>query len=467
MQEGSETMTRIRLRWAAALSLAMALPAAAVYGADPWWVIKPRSGVAAAPAASIGRPIPAASLGKPVPAPVAESGWNTPSAPVAETGWNVSLAPAPAAPPPTPAEGWDRRATPVNYDAAPDGALAPRLARGQPADPAPPGALAGPPPAPPPAPPLGDPGFSAGVAVDQPLHHPFCEGMRDWFNFGSRPSAGAGLFKSDHFCDDSLISPVTNPFFFEDPRALTEIKPLFMIQEAPKAHGGGNDEFFGVQGRLALTERLSLVINKLGFVSLNPDQANAGYDKKTGFAEVDFGPKFTFWRDENLRNAAAVGLTIEAPIGSKSVFQDTGTLGLDPYVTYGQSFGRSSFGSFDFIGEAGYNFAVDNKRAEFLHTSLHLDYDVLNAHRWYPLLEMNYFYYTKSGRNTTLNGFDGADLVNFGSSNLGNRNFLTIAPGLRYKLNENVIFGGAVEFPVTTQKELQDFRFTFDVIFRY
>ena len=453
-QEVSETMNRIRLRWAAALSLAMALPAAAVHGADPWWVVKPRPGAA---------PTPAASLGKPVPAPVVESGWNTPSAPVAEAGWNVPVTPAAIAPPLPSVQGWDARATPVSYDAG----LAPRIARGQPADPAPPGTLAGPPPAPPPAPPLGDPGFSAEAPVGQPLHHGFCEGIKDWFNFGSRPSAGAGLFKSDHFCDDSLISPVTNPFFFEDPRSLTEIKPLFMIQEAPKAHGGGNDEFFGIQGRLALTERFSLVINKLGFVSLNPDQANAGYDKKTGFAEINFGPKFTFWRDENLRNAAAVGLNIEAPIGSKSVFQDTGSLGLDPYVTYGQSFGRSSFGSFDFIGEAGYNFAVDNKRSEFLHTSLHLDYDVLNAHRWYPLLEMNYFYYTKSGRNTTLNGFDGADLVNFGSSNVGSRSFLTLAPGLRYKFNENIIVGGAVEFPVTSQKELEDFRFTFDVIFRY
>jgi hypothetical protein len=440
----------------------MALPAAAVHGADPWWVVKPRPGVAAAPAASIGRPIPAASLGKPVAAPIVETGWNPPPAPVAEAGWNAPTTPAPVASP-TPAEGWGGTATRVSYDAP----LAPRLARGQPADPPPPGALTGPPPVPPPAPPFADPGLGAGAPVDQPIHHPFCEGLKNCFNFGSRPSESSGLFKSDHFCDDSLISPVTNPFFFEDPRSLTEIKPLFLIQEAPKAHGGGNDEFYGLQGRLALTERLSLVINKLGIVSLNPDQANAGYDKKTGFAEVNFGPKFTFWRDENLRNAAAVGLNIEAPIGSKSVFQDTGTLGLDPYVTYGQSFGRSSVGSFDFIGEAGYNFAVDSKRSEFLHTSLHLDYDVLNAHRWYPLLEMNYFYYTKSGKNTTLNGFDGADLVNFGSTNVGARNFLTIAPGLRYKFNENIIAGGAVEFPLTGQKELQDFRVTLDVIFRY
>ncbi len=462
MQEVSETMTRIRLRWAAALSLAMALPAAAVHGADPWWVVKPRPGAAVAPAASIGRPIPAASLGKPVPAPVVESGWNPPPLPVVEAGWNTPATPAPVASQAA-AEGWGGQAAPVSYDAP----LAPRLARGQPADPPPPGALTGPPPVPPPAPPLGDPGLSAAVPVDQPIHHPFCEGLKNCFNFDSHPSEGGGLFKSDHLCDDGLISPVTNPFFFEDPRSLTEIKPLFIVQEAPEAHGGGNAEFFGVQGRLAITDRFSLVVNKLGFVSLNPSNADAGFDKKTGFAEIDFGPKFTFWRDENLRNAAAVGLTIQAPVGSGPAGQGVGTLGLDPYVTYGQSFGRSSFGAFDFVGEAGYNFAVDDRRSEFFHTSLHLDYDVLNAHRWYPLLEMNYFYYTKSGRNTTLDGFEGVDLANFGSTNVGGRNFLTLAPGLRYKFNEHVIAGGAVEFPLTGQKELQDFRVTLDVIFRY
>jgi hypothetical protein len=82
-------------------------------------------------------------------------------------------------------------------------------------------------------------------------------------------------------------------------------------------------------------------------------------------------------------------------------------------------------------------------------------------------VELNYFHYTKSGKNTTLNGFEGVDLVNFGSTNIGKRDFATIGPGLRYKFNEWITAGAAVEFPVTTQKELQDFRVTLDLIFRY
>jgi len=465
-------MTRRRLGWTAALCVALALPAAAVRGDDPWWVVKPRK--AAAPAApatavSLGRPVPLAALGRPVPAPEppwnpraapspAEQGWNVPTLPAAPTGWDTSPIVPPTLGPPT-AEA----VTPAGYDDTPGAFLEPRVARGQPPDPAPPGALVGPPP----TPPVADGGYNTGVAVDQPLHHPFLEGCQNWFNFGSKPSTcGSDWFKSDRFCDDALISPVTNPFFFEDPRSVTEIDPLLIVSKAPKSNGGGNVEFYGLQGRLALSQQWSIVINKLGFISLNPQTDVDGYHPSTGFAEFDVGPKFTFWRDENLRNVAAVGLNIEAPIGSKSVFQDTGTLGLDPYITYGQTFGRSSFGSFDFLGEAGYSFAADDKRSEFFHASAHIDYDVANLHRIYPLLEMNYFHYTRRGDDTDL-GFEGADLVNFGSSTVGKRDLLTIAPGARYKINEWASVGAAVEFALTQEKDLEQYRFTLDLTFRY
>src|SRR5262249_35254429 len=144
--------------------------------------------------------------------------------------------------------------------------LPPRAARGQPPDPGSPGALVGPPPVPPP----GDGNYNSGVDPTQPLHRPFFEGCRDWFNFGACSSQNDGWFKSDCFCQDSMISPVSNPFFFTDPRALTRIEPLFIFQTASRNARGGNSEFYGVQGSLALSERFSLELNKLGFVSLNP-----------------------------------------------------------------------------------------------------------------------------------------------------------------------------------------------------
>ena len=41
------------------------------------------------------------------------------------------------------------------------------------------------------------------------------------------------------------------------------------------------------------------------------------------------------------------------------------------------------------------------------------------------------------------------------------------APGVRYKFNEWASVGAAVEFPLTTEKDLEQYRFTLDLIFRY
>jgi len=82
-------------------------------------------------------------------------------------------------------------------------------------------------------------------------------------------------------------------------------------------------------------------------------------------------------------------------------------------------------------------------------------------------MELNYFYYTSGGKARDL-GFEGGDLVNFGSSSVGDHNDLDLAFGLRYKFSEHLQLGGAFEFPLTTaHNSINDFRVTVDVILRY
>src|SRR5262249_20128276 len=103
----------------------------------------------------------------------------------------------------------------------------------------PPATFSGPPPV------VDQPPFNSGVPVERPLNQGFWDQCRE-FVFGG---PGHKCFVSDH-AHDTLISPVTNPFLFEDPRALTEVKPIFIYQTAPSrnaAFGGGNSEFFGLQ----------------------------------------------------------------------------------------------------------------------------------------------------------------------------------------------------------------------------
>jgi hypothetical protein len=337
---------------------------------------------------------------------------------------------------------------------------------------APPSGSAWPPPPPGSAPVIiGDPGSGSGLPP--PPGESWWDKTKHVLGVDSGPIApcgGRSPFQSDH-AFDTFISPVTNPFHFVDPRALTEVRPIFLWQTSPSKNWvfrGGNAEFFGLQASVAFTERWSFIINKLGWVALQPnDNDPAGeFSDRVGFAEIDLGPQYTFYRDEGTGTLGALGLTFQIPAGSSKVFQDTGSLSLVPYITMGQSFCHSQYGSFNALGHFGYAFATDSKRSQYLNGSLHLDYDVLNLHRIYPLIELNWFYYAQSGNVRPL-GFEGEDLVNFGSTHVSGHNFADLAIGARFKCSEAVQFGLAAEWPITGTKDINDFRLTLDMIFRY
>ena len=125
------------------------------------------------------------------------------------------------------------------------------------------------------------------------------------------------------------------------------------------------------------------------------------------------------------------------------------------------------YGSFNFLAEAGYNFSVDNERSQYFQSSFHLDYDVANLHRFYPLIELNWFYLAKRGDTRDL-PFEGTDLVNFGSARCHEPRSGDAGFRRRYKYCEWLQFGTTVGFPLTgNQGFLTDWRITFDVIFRY
>lgn len=276
-----------------------------------------------------------------------------------------------------------------------------------------------------------------------------------------------GWFRSDHMFD-GFASPVTNPFLFEDPRSLTELRPIFIYQKIPSSQRdflGGNITFFGTQGRVAFTDRWSLVFSKLGGISLNPnDQSSFGSD--VGFAELWLGPKYTFYRGEETCSVAAAGLQFQLPIGSQDAFQNTGNLSLVPYVSYAQSFLRDfQYGSFNLMASTGYSFSTNRARTDYYYLSGHLDFDVANLHRFYPLMELNWILNTTNGQSVPI-GSEGRDLINFGSQAQG-KGLLTGAFGGRVKISEHAQLGGAFEFPLAGPRDLFRYRFTLDFILRY
>jgi hypothetical protein len=286
------------------------------------------------------------------------------------------------------------------------------------------------------------------------------QNIRNWCGNGH-------WFKSDpDFCN--LSSPITNPFLFEDPRSVTEIRPIFIFQTIPALNAnfnGGNAEFFGTQLRLAITDRFSLTINKLGVTWINPG-AGSAQPAGSGWSEVQLGPKFTFWRDPDRQIVAAAGLIFQIPDGSASAFQNTGSLSLVPYVTGAVNFLQGSWGSLNAMAALGYSFPTDSQRSAFFYNSWHLDWDIKNWHRVFPTLEMNWFVYTHSGNVNPVNA-EGLDLANMGSTAVGGMGNLSIAPGVRFKFGEHSQVGVAAEFPLVQGPVIQQFRLTVDFIWRY
>ncbi|VTT98384.1 signal peptide protein : Uncharacterized protein OS=Isosphaera pallida (strain ATCC 43644 / DSM 9630 / IS1B) GN=Isop_1318 PE=4 SV=1 [Gemmataceae bacterium] len=289
--------------------------------------------------------------------------------------------------------------------------------------------------------------------------------------FGDRIGEALGSctewFKSDH-AFDGFISPVTNPLLFEDPRALTEVRPIFMYQQIPGSQpdfNGGSVYYYGVQARLAVTDRLSFTFNKLAGITLSPGSASL-YDGGTGFGELWLGPKYTFIRNEDTGTLLAGGVQFQIPVGSSNVFQNTGNLSVVPYVTYGQNFGRDfKFGGFNALVGTGYSFSTDDVRSDYYYLSAHLDMDVLNKHKFYPLVELNWLYYTNNG-NGLPTGNEGRDLFNLGGQ-AKNSGLLTGAFGARYKITECAQVGAAFEFPLAGPRDMFQYRVTLDFILRY
>lgn len=277
--------------------------------------------------------------------------------------------------------------------------------------------------------------------------------------------ADDGLFFKGDDCFSNMISPVTNPHLFEDPRSLTELRPTFYYQKVPSGQPewrGGNIWYFGTSARIAINERWSVTLNKLGAVDVDPGVAKNEF----GFGEVHIGPKWTFWRDTDTETVAATGLIFQLPFGSSSVYQNTGTMSLVPYLSAGQQIADTKAGAINGLFTTGYSFSVNRDRSNFFYASGNVNFDWANRHRFYPLVEMNYFLYTTNGRERALVDFEARDVANLGSRGKGS-NLLTTAFGARYKINERAQIGAAYEFPFLGNRDLFRYRFTVDVIIRF
>lgn len=265
-----------------------------------------------------------------------------------------------------------------------------------------------------------------------------------------------GLFApSDGFVD--FISPMTNPVYFESPRTLTEARFIYIRHQVPIGAGGGTINLFALQLRAALSDRLSIIATKDGYLT----SSNALISD--GWANINAGLKYNLFADYERGALLSAAATYQMPTGSSRAFQANG----DGIFTMLLTGGLSSPSQLaHWISTSGFILPSNfTENSQLWYWSNHFDRR-LGERPIYFLTEFNWYHYMGSGQGG-IPGVEGGDLFNFGSSGVAGQDIVTGALGLKYKRTDNFEAGVCWEGPLTKRRDVIDNRLTVDFIFRY
>jgi hypothetical protein len=264
--------------------------------------------------------------------------------------------------------------------------------------------------------------------------------------------------KSDR-CFEGFIEPVTNSVYFEDPRSRTRLRFLFINQTIPESNpvlAGGDFQVYGLQATFALNERLSMIAQKDGWVSLQSD----GLPNSEGWANLATGLKYVLIRDVENQFIVSTGFQAEWDNGSGDVFQRQGGTIWTPFLTAGKEIGCGTH----VIATTGFHLGEKNYNSDSWYYSLHVDHAITD--NFYGLIEMNGIHYINNGQGLGV-PFEGGDLINFGAPNADDYYLLTMAFGGTYKINDNWQTAAAYEIPLASEGSIFDERLTFTLSFIY
>lgn len=282
---------------------------------------------------------------------------------------------------------------------------------------------------------------------------------------------------------DMARRPISNPTKFDLAVPRTGIHAIYMHHTLPskintsagKLDLDGDVNLFALQFEYAFTERLSLVATKDGYVDFNPDNT---LDSETGFADLAAGLKYAFILDPVEQFALSGTAVIELPTGDEEIFQGNGDGGLELSLST-----LKLQDKWQFAGALGAYLPFDNDEESTTgYVSAHVGYNLTN--KWYILGELNWFTVLSRGDGSAPFGnpsgaadelvssiieFEGGDLFNLGAINSSeNRDIVTAAVGLRYKISNMADLGVAYELPLTDdESNLMDDRITVDLVLTF
>lgn len=271
-----------------------------------------------------------------------------------------------------------------------------------------------------------------------------------------------GTLRGDH-AFDRFISPQSNVLFFEDPRTVTEARLHYVSQDIPTQQAlfqGGNVQYWALQLRVALTERLSFIATKDGYIDLHVN--NPALPDTNGWADIVAGLKYNVVRNPETQTIVSLGAVFEADAGDHDVFQGEGAGETHLFVSAGQEI----LGRGHWLSGSGFRIPFDRvDGSQMWYWSNQWDYEVIDT--VYLTYSVNWFHWLASGRRLPGVNFEGGDLINLGAGDVAGNDIVTMAWGTRWKPCGNFETGAAIEIPVTDRRDLLSDRLYVDAILRY
>ena len=264
-----------------------------------------------------------------------------------------------------------------------------------------------------------------------------------------------GMLPSDH-CFDRFVSPLSNPFFFEDPRSLTEVRGIFIDNGMPNTIAGGDVHVWAAQYRGRLTHRMSVIVPRVGYLQVN-QTANV----HTGFPSAPVGLKYNFLRDVDRQLLVSAGLTYFIPPNING-FPPTGSGDFHFFLTGG----KEIFGRGHWLSATGFRIPTNNNwGTQMWYWSNQWDYEVVN--HWYGLFGVNWFHWMRNSNNNFTGPIGGLDLINLPAGGVAGSDVVTGMVGVKWKPSGNVEVGTGYEFPFTQNGDILRNRLYVDFILRY
>lgn len=266
-----------------------------------------------------------------------------------------------------------------------------------------------------------------------------------------------GMLPSDREFDH-FISPISNPFFFEDPRALTEVRGIFIANTLPATIDGGGANVWAAQARGRITENLSVIAPRIAYLDvLQADDEGA----PQGFLSAPVGVKATLFRDAERQFLLSGGTTFFIN-GEESAISNFGDGDFHFFLTGGaRLFERAHW-----LSGSGFRIPVNRQAGTQLwYWSNQWDYELRGG--LHPLFGVNWFHWMSSAGGGFPTDLNALDLINLPNNDAAGQDVVTSVVGLKWKPGPHLEVGVGFEFPLTQRTDILHNRTYADLILRY